>query len=327
MSCTNPLTAWKYGVTKNGKQALTFREPPEAEGEFEIQLVPCGKCEHCRVNQSRDWATRVFHEMQINPIGCFVTLTINDASMIKKSFTRQEKRNGKEVEVEYPAYSVYPRTLQLFIKRLRKAIAIKEGRKKHYQKFKYLACGEYGESYLRPHYHLVIMGYDFPDKKHWQVSDSGAPIYRSRLLESTWTYGYSSIGEANWRTAAYIARYTLKKRKDPQAYQRINTETGEIHNLRPEFLLMSKGIGQDWWNKYRVDTDKDYLIVDGDKTVRVPRYYDKLREKFDSESLAEIKAEREKEAIKRQAEDIDTRKLARREVKAAQVKMLKRSIE
>lgn len=322
MACTNPHTAWKYGLTKNGKQALTFKEPEDSD-KYEIQLVPCGKCESCRIDHSRDWATRVFHEMQVSRIGCFLTLTIDDKHMIREGFTRIENKK----EVYYPPYSIYKRSLQLFLKRLRKAISLKEGRKVHHQKFRYLGCGEYGEKYLRPHYHMVIMGYDFPDKKYWQSSTSGMPIYRSRLLEKCWPYGFSSIGEANWQTAAYIARYTLKKRKDPQAYQRIDPETGEWTELRPEFLIMSKGIGKDWWKKYRCDTDKDYLIVDGDKTVRVPRYYDKLRERSDPESLADIKAAREIEALQRQEEDGPERKLARGIVKRAQTKMLKRGIE
>lgn len=327
MACTNPLTAWKYGVTKNGKQALTFKQPPEVEGEFETQLVPCGKCDSCRIDHSRDWATRVFHEMQIARIGCFITLTISNKHMVKSGFHRKEIVKGEEKLVYYPPYSVYKRSLQLFLKRLRKAIAVSDGNKKHYQKFRYLGCGEYGEHYLRPHYHMVIMGYDFPDKKYWQTSSSGMEIYRSALLEGCWPYGYSSIGEANWQTAAYIARYTLKKRRDPQAYQRVDKETGEWTELNPEFLIMSKGIGQDWWKKYRVDTDKDYLIVDRDKTVRVPRYYDKLREKLDPESLADIKSAREKEALERQKEDTVVRKSARAIVKKAQKNMLKRGLE
>ena len=154
MACTNPHTAWKYGVTKNGKQALTFKEPPESEGVFEEQLIPCGKCESCRIDHSRDWATRVSHEMQISKIGCFITLTIADKNLITKGFTRVENKKS----VYYPPYSIYKRSLQLFFKRLRKAIALKDGKKVHHQKFRYLGCGEYGDKKLRPHYHAVLMG-------------------------------------------------------------------------------------------------------------------------------------------------------------------------
>lgn len=282
-------------------------------------MVPCGKCEDCRITYSRDWATRVFHELQVTGLGCFLTLTIAPEHMIKKSFTY----NGKV----YAPYSVYKRSLQLFFKRLRKATAIKKGRKRIYQKFRYLACGEYGEKYYRPHYHVCLLGYDFPDKKYWSTSDSGAMLYRSALLEKLWPYGNSTIGEATWKSAAYIARYTLKKRKGPGSYERIDRETGQYFEVEPEFVLMSKGIGKDWWLRYRTDTDKDYLIVDMDKTTRVPRYYDKLREKHDPESLEIIKKEREVKAIEYQESDTYERKLARATVKKAQVKQLKRGIE
>lgn len=317
MPCTNPLQAWKYGTHPSGKQKLVFKDP-ECESA-EVQWVPCGKCEDCRIAYSRDWATRVFHELQINPLGCFLTLTINNASMVTKGFNHDGKY--------YPPYSVYKRSLQLFLKRLRKEISYVQDNKRVYQNFKYLGCGEYGESYHRPHYHLVLMGYDFPDKKLWQVGNNGNPLYRSSILEKCWPYGHSTIGEASWQSAAYIARYTLKKRKGPGSYTRINKETGEMYEVRPEFVLMSKGIGKDWWKKYKSDTDKDYIIVDRDKTVRIPRYYDKLRERHDPESLEEIKLQREIAAKEYQEEDDDSRKLARATVKKAQVKMLKRGIE
>jgi hypothetical protein len=319
MACTQPLKAWKYGTHPSGKQKLVFKDP-QVEG-IESQEVACGKCESCRIDYSRDWATRVFHEMQVSKVGCFLTLTIDNKHMVKKGFYRQENGEPKY----YPPYSVYKRSLQLFFKKLRKATAIKKGRKLIYQEYRYLACGEYGDKYFRPHYHAVIMGYDFPDKKYWQMSPSGELLYRSSLLEKVWPYGFSSIGEANWKTAAYIARYTLKKRKDKGAYQRIDKETGEWTEVNPEFVIMSKGIGKTWWQKYKTDTDKDYLIVDRDKTTRVPRYYDKLREREDPESLADIKKEREEYAIANQ--EGAERKVARSIVKKTQAAMLKRGYD
>lgn len=317
MPCTNPLTAWKYGTHPSGKQKLVFRDPEDEAAE--IQLVPCGKCEDCRIAYSRDWATRCTHEMQIRGVGCFLTLTISPEFMVTKSFTYKGR--------EYAPFSVYKRSLQLFLKRLRKQIALRDGRKKHYQSFRYLGCGEYGDKYMRPHYHLLIMGYDFPDKKYWKMADSGAMLYRSATLEKVWPFGHCSVGEGNWQSAAYIARYSLKKRKGPGSYERVCRETGEWTEVEPEFVIMSKGIGKEWYGKYKCDTDKDYLIVDRDKTTRVPRYYDKLRERDDPASLETIKKEREQNAIKYQETDTYERKLARNVVKKAQVKQLKRGYE
>jgi len=326
MACTKPRTAWKCGLHESGKQKLVFVKPGTG---YEVQKIPCGKCISCKLDYSREWATRIVHETKTAQISCFLTLTISPDSMVKKGFTRYEKHLKREVY--YPPYSVYKRTVQLFIKRLRKSIAIKHKKKKIYQKIKYFACGEYGDGRRRPHYHIVIMGYDFPDKTFWQYSKSGEMLYRSRQLEKLWQYGYSSIGEVTFNSAAYVARYTLKKTKDKKKYEFVDgydEETGEIfiHNLNPEFITMSKSIGLKWWQKYYTDTDKDYILVDEKKT-KIPRYYDKQREEKDPDSLVKIKQEREKRAKEQQKDDNAKRRMARNIVKLEQNKMLKRGYE
>lgn len=340
MACTQPLKAWKWGYTKNGKQQLVFTDPHEAEAE--VQYVPCGKCVSCKLAYSREWATRIMHEYSTAKVGCFITLTIAPEHMITKGFTRTEKFKTEDRyewrEVEYPPRSVYRRSLQLFFKRLRKATAIdvpnpETGRtKKVYQKFRYVACGEYGDKKGRPHYHACILGYDFPDKLLWRKTDRNDSIFRSPLLEKLWPYGNSEIGEVTFQSAAYVARYTLKKSRDKKTYQHAHgydPETGEIlfDDLNPEFITMSKGIGSDWWQKYRTDTDKDYLTIDYDKKVKVPRYYDKKREDVDPESLAKIKVQREERAKEMHASDTPKRRLGRATVKQAQNNMLKRGLE
>ena len=335
MACTKPLKAWKYGVHESGKTKLVFRDPKDSHAE--IQMVPCGKCISCKLDYAREWATRITHEAETSKISCFLTLTIAPDQMVTKGFTRQEKRkDGSYLAVYYPPYSVYKRTIQLFIKNLRDAIVVRSGKKRHYQRLKYFACGEYGEGKgkrrVNPHYHIIIMGFDFPDKVFWKYSHSGEAIYRSELLEKIWPYGYSSIGEVTFQSAGYVARYTLKKSKDKQHYEFVDgydEETGEIfiHGLHPEFITMSKGIGKDWWMKYRTDTDKDYLNVDFDKKCKVPRYYDKLREEADPKSMEEIKERRKIQAQEQLDKETYQRKYAKRAVKQAQFNMLRRGLE
>jgi hypothetical protein len=329
MPCTNPIKAWKYGSHPSGKQKLIFKDPKDPE--IETQMVPCAKCESCRLDYARQWATRVTHEMQTSKLGCFLTLTIADEHMLKEGIWT---KTGDYI----PPYSVHRRTLQKFFKRLRKAIALdvpnpETGRtQKVYQKFRYLACGEYGTNRGRPHYHAAIMGYDFPDKIFWRKTPRGHYVHRSKLLEKLWPYGYAEVGELTYSSAAYIARYTTKKSKDPKDYEvatGYDPETGEIlfETVEKEFLTMSKGIGLDWWLKYNPDTDKDYVIVDYDKTHPIPRYYDKQREKLKPDTLEEIKAKRQAAALEYQETDTYERKLARATVKSAQNKMLKRNLE
>lgn len=236
-------------------------------------------------------------------VSCFLTLTYNKENLPENN-------------------SVSLREVQLFIKRLRKKISP--------IKIKFFACGEYGNKKTknnRPHYHIIIMGYDFIDKKYFKHSNSGEILYRSEILEKLWTKGYSSIGEVTFKSAAYVARYTLKKTKDKKGYEHVDTETGEIKNLAPEFLTMSGGIGEKWYKKYKGDTDKDYLLNENMYKVKVPRYYDKKRELENPESLIEIKKQREVKALQNKDETKRTRQMAKKTVRKKQQSLLIRGYE
>ena len=180
-------------------------------------LLPCGRCIGCRLEHSRQWAVRSVHEISLHDQNCFVTLTFSNENLPSN-------------------YSISKRDLQLFFKRLRKKIS---------KKVKYFACGEYGEKNNRPHYHAIIFGYDFPDKTPTGKSGDNI-IYNSAELSSIWPFGHAVIGEANFQTAAYIARYCTKKftNKDPEQvkshYHLVDPETGEYFDLEPEFALISQ---------------------------------------------------------------------------------------
>lgn len=148
------------------------------------------------------------------------------------------------------------RDIQLFMKRFRKAVDVP---------IRYFLCGEYGDHTERPHYHAIIFGFDFPDKELLQKSKSGYMIYRSSLLEKLWPFGISSIGELTSESAQYVAKYSLKRKM-----------TGQD---KGEFVLMSRrpGIGALSYTKDFWFTDHIYL---NGKTVKVPRYFNKLAEKY-----------------------------------------------
>ena len=58
MACTNPRKAWKYGLHESGKVKMTFKRPEYSEN-IEVQYLPCGKCISCKLDYSREWATRI----------------------------------------------------------------------------------------------------------------------------------------------------------------------------------------------------------------------------------------------------------------------------
>jgi len=274
--------------------------------------VPCGQCIGCKLLRSIAWASRCMHEIQLHEQNCFITLTYDDEHMPSD-------------------YSLRKEDFQKFMKRLRHAIKPR--------KIRYFMCGEYGEESWRPHYHAIIFNYSFPDKLRVQMREVENPYYISTELSSLWPYGHHIIAEANFDTAAYVARYCTKKITGEKAhdhYNRIildwNEFTGEIFHyqevdLEPEYATMSKkpAIGKEWFDKYKSDCyPSDFLIVDGRK-VPIPKYYDKLLEMENAYLLKQQKAVRKVNAMLHPEENTFMRLYQREKAKKAQIKSLARN--
>lgn len=231
---------------------------------------------------------------------------------------------------------------QLFMKRVRKRTGVK---------MRYYMCGEYGEecdvcgrnrdrcvclafspALGRPHYHALLFGYDYPDKVLWKVK-RGNPLYRSALLEEDWGLGFCTIGNVTFQSAAYVARYVMKKQTGDPAqrhYVKVDRFTGETHMRLPEYNRMSlkPGIGGAWFDEFKQDVyPHDYCVLNG-KRFKAPRYYDKLFKRLEGpEALEEIKAAREEAAIARAADSTPERLAARKKVAQARIGLLKRGFE
>lgn len=245
-------------------------------------IVPCGSCLGCRQDQARGWAVRLMHEAEMQPGAFFATLTYSEVP-----------DNG----------SLRPDDLTRFIKRLRKRFD---------SKIRYFACGEYGEKAGRPHYHSVFLGPTFLDRDFWTVRN-GSPVWRSEILESTWGLGHCELTGLNFAAARYVASYVrkkVKKRYQPDAYTRVDSETGEVHDVVPEFARMSRrpGIGSSWIEKnWRDVYPRDYVVLEG-RQMKPPRYYDKRMEVLAPEVMEEVRYKRWLES-----EDVPDEKLVKSE--------------
>lgn len=237
MPCYGPLTAY-YPKASSGDSRLVFKK---SDSETGIKIsIPCGKCIGCKLEHSRQWAVRCMHEKRMHTDSCFITLTYDPAHLP-------------------PGGTLVKRDLQLFMKRLRKQFG--EG-------VRFFACGEYGETSARPHYHVLLLNKDFPDKRP-VTSGADYTLYTSVLLSQLWPAGSHAIGSVNFESAAYVARYCTKKITGPKA--------GDHYKGRePEFLVMSRrpGIGTTYVEKYNSEMyAHDNVIVNGVPTS-IPRFYD-----------------------------------------------------
>ena len=291
MTCYHPLLAYR----ESGK--VVFNKPfPYAKG-FNL---PCGQCIGCRLEHSRQWATRCVHEAQMHDENCFITLTYSDENL---------PWDGSLNKQHY----------QAFMKRLR-------WHNRHKQ-IRYFHCGEYGEQLDRPHYHALLFNHDFHDKELWTQKE-GIKTYTSETLQKLWPLGFSTIGDVTWETAAYCSRYTLKKKTGEQAkehyWRQINTDL-EIQ-LEPEYTTMSlkPAIGKEWFNTYKTDCYPSDYITNKGKKFRVPRYYDKL---IPESELKIYKERRKQKAWEWAHENTPKRLQAREKCTRARLAKLTRPLE
>jgi len=301
MPCFSPLHGNKSAdLTANGKRKIVFG----GGGFRDLPVtVPCGQCIGCRLERSRQWALRLTHEAQLHDRKCFLTLTYNDESLP-------------------PGGSLRLRDFQLFLKRLRKHAKTQ---------IRFFHCGEYGESTNRAHYHAIIFGFRPDDLVKHSENGQGDQLYSSILLDKLWGLGQVRIGEVTFESAAYCARYILKKVTGEKAeahYRTFDPITGEVFQRVPPYVTMSRrpGIAREWFNKYFTDIyPSDFLILRGKKMLP-PKFYDRVYAGFDLKAVERLKFQRQLKAKPHKADNTPQRLRVREEVKRSQIKTLTRNL-
>lgn len=226
----------------------------------EGNMFGCGQCLPCRINRRRIWTHRMILEALKHESSVFVTLTYNDEHLPSGG-------------------TLVPRDLQLFLKRLRKAISP--------SKLRFYGVGEYGDKTQRPHYHLAVFG---------------VPISAVHTIADAWSLngepiGHVVVGTLTFESAGYIAGYVTKKMTNPDD-PKVRALLGDRH---PEFARMSTnpGIGagamEDVADVLRTKAgcrelallgDVPNVLKHGGKSMPLGRYLrGKLRDKLDMPNL------------------------------------------
>lgn len=163
-----------------------------------VQRIPCGQCIACRLNKVRQLVGRCLLETKDHKYALFVTLTYDEENLPEDG-------------------SLCPRHVDSFFKSLRKKGYV----------FRYLYCGEYGDTTLRPHYHCLL----------WFDSD-----IEQDLIERLWKRGFVTVGTVTSESIRYVCGYVEKK-----AFK--STEFYYDRGLLPEFRRFSRrpGIGVSAW--------------------------------------------------------------------------------
>lgn len=293
MACYHPIEAYQG---KNGGP-LSFRETKHHD---KIVDIPCGRCVGCRLEYSRQWAVRCLHESKCHKFSWFFTLTYDDDKIP-------------------PLGSLSRVDPQLFLKRLRR----------HYEEqLRFFGCGEYGDQTGRPHYHMLIFGLKLTDLRTWSDSQYGR-LWSSPTIDKLWTHGRVLIGEMSFKSAAYVARYALKKVTGDLAaphYRVVDVATGEIGSRLPEFAMMSRrpGIGAEFYRRFRRDVYPHGRVVVNGREAPPPRFYDKRFEVDSPLEYEELKIKKELDIYAKRIDNSWERLVVKEEVAKARLSFKKR---
>lgn len=194
-------------------------------------FVPCGRCGACLKRKISDYSLRCQVEMRHSVRSYFVTLTY-----------------------EIDPLQVYKKDLQSFFKRLRKV---------GFQ-FSYFAVADYGDTYGRPHYHVLffVKGFFIPEYL-WSLWVSG---------DQTRKRGFVHIRPMSIGRIAYVVRYGYLAKVD---WDKSDKRT------KPFFLMSRRpALGLNYLTdaakKFHKRGDRWYFPDHGYKKS-LPRYYrDKL---------------------------------------------------
>lgn len=200
MACLSPVSVPSYRVEPSFRRFVRdgvnyVERVPERVKHY--VNVPCGKCPACLARLQLQWSFRIEQEV-LQPwvvSALFVTLTYAPA------FLPSDK-------------SVHKEDVQKYMKRLR--INLERNFDENIR-LSFYACGEYGDLYNRPHYHLIL------------AFNKSVPF---KIIQSSWSRGIVDIAPFTLARAGYVAKYSQK-------------QFGiSYEGLRPPFRLCSKGLGK-----------------------------------------------------------------------------------
>ena len=281
ISCFRPLYAYRddlKGDIKFLSGSLAFSQWKNGNYPWKM-LIPCGKCVGCRLDYASKWSMRCQLEASCWNDNYFITLTYDDEHLPVRKHKVVDKETGEVIKDEFVA-TLVPEHFTKFIKDLRRYYDYHF----HHQNIRFFGCGEYGSKSWRPHYHIILFNCPILDLKEHTKNFRGDVLYTSELLSSIWKNGFVTVGECNYETCSYVARYTLKK-------QGISQLEYDDRGIEREFVRCSRmpAIGDTYFSKH-VDeiklTDNIILPHNGSPLVfKPPRYFEKYLSDSEKEEL------------------------------------------
>lgn len=271
---------------------MEHREPyldPYTGEYIEEITIGCGKCVGCFLDKSREWAVRISCEASEYPeeSNWFATLTYANAGDALRRPTFNDD-DAMVLDKTHPT---------LWFK------SIREGYNRYFGDMpdfnadvglRYYLAGEYGDHSYRPHYHVCMLNFPLPDVELIGRTATGNQLFRSPYLDRKWQRGHITLGRLTYKSAAYAARYCMKKANG------LTSAQYESIGLEPEYTVMSRrpGIGYHYINENGAriySTDSVVLPSTRGKSANAnkpPKYFDDKYALIDPSAVAKAKAKR-----------------------------------
>nr|DAT61887.1 MAG TPA: Replication associated protein [Microviridae sp.] len=214
------------------KKIGTRRQLEELNGYLRVYIdVPCGKCFGCMRMRCEGWVFRHLLELKQCTSAHFVTLTYDD----------------EHIPISPSGMLVFNKShVQKYIKRVRKYL------ERYKIKIKYHVASEYGDTFGRPHYHMLLYNYPLEN----------ADVDKLALL---WEYGNVQIGTVTEASIRYVVEYIT---------QYYYGETFDEDDSKP-FALYSKNLGN---ASYKAVAD--YILASGIKLYNIDGKYYRVPSSF-----------------------------------------------
>ena len=257
----------------------------------DCMLIPCGKCIGCKIRKRQDWAARIEMEAKTWPKESvwFVTLTYDNehipgvnhetGEVIRGAmYLRRKKSPDLAVNM-----TLWYEDIQKFLKRLRKA---------HNGQLRYFIAGEYGERTGRPHYHMILFGYQPEKLEPYSKIKPDEYMVDSRITKC-WGMGLHNLINPTQGAYNYVAGYVTKKFDD-------ETKEHIKNGLIPPFAQMSRdpGLGYEYYQEHKEEIwHKGFIQLENGKRAPIPRYFEEMQKQEDPYTLWRLKKINQERAI------------------------------
>ena len=216
-------------------------------------IRPCGSCLGCRIDKTILWSGRCSSEY-IKRRSAFVTLTYDTNHLVYGE-------NQIEATLCRKHLTQYIDNLRHFIKRVGVPVGCDPD-------FAYVAVGEYGDSFGRPHIHLLFFGLDFHDCE--------------KYFSQSWKNGFVKTLPLQKGGIRYVLDYMFKNFGSDSNSKYLK------NGLEKPFFSCSKSLGLDYFFANKDSIVKDGYIKSGSRKIPVPTYYKNMLMSFDSEEVATL---------------------------------------